>query len=150
MRSTSNRFLLTAIILGINVSAVAMPHMRRGPASPRPIRTKPQVHVGPHIAVRQMSTERATELQSALIQSHYLVGVPSGVWDTETQNAMQKLQADNGWQTKLTPDSRAIIKLGLGSSSAPATFSTVNASTDATTSTSSAGHESGPEASSNR
>ncbi len=28
--------------------------------------------------------------------------------------AMQKLQADNGWQTKLVPDSRAIIKLGLG------------------------------------
>jgi hypothetical protein len=34
---------------------------------------------------------------------------------------MQKFQADNGWQTKLMPDSRAIIKLGLGpSSSSPA------------------------------
>lgn len=29
---------------------------------------------------------------------------------------MQKFQADNGWQTKLIPDSRAIIKLGLGPS----------------------------------
>jgi len=27
---------------------------------------------------------------------------------------MQKMQADNGWQTKMIPDSRAIIKLGLG------------------------------------
>jgi hypothetical protein len=27
---------------------------------------------------------------------------------------MEKYQADNGWQTKLVPDSRAIIKLGLG------------------------------------
>jgi hypothetical protein len=27
---------------------------------------------------------------------------------------MQKVQADNGWQTKLVPDSRALIKLGLG------------------------------------
>ncbi len=27
---------------------------------------------------------------------------------------MQKFQSDNGWQTKLMPDSRAIIKLGLG------------------------------------
>jgi len=27
---------------------------------------------------------------------------------------MQKYQADNGWQTKLMPDSRAIKKLGLG------------------------------------
>jgi hypothetical protein len=31
---------------------------------------------------------------------------------------MEKLQGDNGWQTKLVPDSRAIIKLGLGSSTA--------------------------------
>jgi hypothetical protein len=27
---------------------------------------------------------------------------------------MHKYQADNGWQTKLMPDSRAIMKLGLG------------------------------------
>jgi hypothetical protein len=27
---------------------------------------------------------------------------------------MQKLQEDNGWQTRITPDSRALIKLGLG------------------------------------
>jgi hypothetical protein len=27
---------------------------------------------------------------------------------------MQKLQGANGWQTKITPDSRALIKLGLG------------------------------------
>jgi hypothetical protein len=27
---------------------------------------------------------------------------------------MLKFQADQGWQTKITPDSRALIKLGLG------------------------------------
>ncbi len=27
---------------------------------------------------------------------------------------MLRYQADNGWQTKITPDSRALIKLGLG------------------------------------
>jgi hypothetical protein len=27
---------------------------------------------------------------------------------------MQKYQADHGWQTRLTPDSRALIALGLG------------------------------------
>jgi hypothetical protein len=27
---------------------------------------------------------------------------------------MQKVQSDNGWQTRITPDSRALIKLGLG------------------------------------
>ncbi len=27
---------------------------------------------------------------------------------------MVKYQTDNGWQSKITPDSRALIKLGLG------------------------------------
>jgi hypothetical protein len=33
-----------------------------------------------------------------------------------TQAAMQRYQADQGWQSKTTPDSRALIKLGLGPS----------------------------------
>ncbi len=41
-------------------------------------------------------------------------GTPSGQWDAETESAMVKYQADHGWQTKLTPDSRALIMLGLG------------------------------------
>jgi hypothetical protein len=58
--------------------------------------------------------ERATEIQAALIQHGYLTGEPSGTWDNQTVAAMEKLQGDNGWQTKLTPDARALIKLGLG------------------------------------
>ena len=57
---------------------------------------------------------RATEIQQALIQAHYLNGSPTGQWDADTQAAMVKFQSDNGWQTKITPDSRALIKLGLG------------------------------------
>jgi hypothetical protein len=34
--------------------------------------------------------------------------------DDRTKAALSKLQADNGWQTKIVPDSRALIKLGLG------------------------------------
>jgi hypothetical protein len=63
---------------------------------------------------REIDAARATEIQKALIREHYLNGAPSGQWDGETEAAMQKYQADNGWQTKLTPDSRALIKLGLG------------------------------------
>jgi hypothetical protein len=58
--------------------------------------------------------ERATEIQSALIKQGYLSGEPTGAWDSQTVSAMEKLQADNGWQSKITPDSRALIKLGLG------------------------------------
>ena len=43
-------------------------------------------------------------------------GEPSGTWDSATQAAMQRYQADQGWQSKTTPDSRALIKLGLGPS----------------------------------
>lgn len=65
-------------------------------------------------ATPSMSSERATEIQSALIQRGYLSGEPTGTWDASSSAAMQKLQSDNGWQTKLVPDSRALIKLGLG------------------------------------
>jgi hypothetical protein len=60
--------------------------------------------------------ERAREIQEALIREHYLDGEPSGKWDGSTQAAMQRYQADQGWQSKTTPDSRALIKLGLGPS----------------------------------
>lgn len=63
---------------------------------------------------RVMDSSRATEIQQALIQAHYLSGSPTGQWDADTQAAMVKFQNDNGWQTKITPDSRALIKLGLG------------------------------------
>jgi len=63
---------------------------------------------------RQIEPERAKEIQDALIREHYLSSPASGEWDETTEAAMQKYQADHGWQTKLTPDSRALIKLGLG------------------------------------
>jgi hypothetical protein len=58
--------------------------------------------------------ERATQIQQALIREHYLTGEANGKWDASTIAAMQKYQADHGWQTKLMPDSRALLKLGLG------------------------------------
>ncbi len=57
---------------------------------------------------------RVREIQSALIRAHYLDGEPNGSWDSRTKSAMEKFQSDNGWQTKKVPDSRALIKLGLG------------------------------------
>jgi peptidoglycan hydrolase-like protein with peptidoglycan-binding domain len=63
---------------------------------------------------RGIDDTRATQIQSSLIRSGYLSGEASGHWDANTEAAMQKFQSDNGWQTKLIPDSRAIIKLGLG------------------------------------
>src|ERR1700678_2936642 len=61
-----------------------------------------------------IDSDRVTAIQQALIREHYLSGAPSAKWDADTQAAMLKFQADQGWQTKITPDSRALIKLGLG------------------------------------
>ena len=61
-----------------------------------------------------MDSQRASEIQSALIREHYLDGEPSGSWDSRSKAAMQKFQADHGWQSKVVPDSRALIVLGLG------------------------------------
>ncbi|MGA2905642.1 MAG: hypothetical protein ABSD98_17600 [Candidatus Korobacteraceae bacterium] len=65
-------------------------------------------------AQHSIDEERTVAIQSALIREHYLTGGPSGVWDQASKDAMLRYQADNGWQTKITPDSRALIKLGLG------------------------------------
>lgn len=63
---------------------------------------------------QHIDADRAREIQEALIREKYLSGDPSGVWDARSQAAMTRYQADNGWQSKVTPDSRALIKLGLG------------------------------------
>ncbi len=77
-------------------------HVRRGRRSRRP---RGQQAIAP---------ERVTQIQQALIREHYLTGEADGQWNAATKAAMQKYQADQGWQTKLTPDSRALKKLGLG------------------------------------
>jgi len=61
-----------------------------------------------------IDSNRVTQIQQALIREHYLSGDANGQWDSTTQSAMQKYQADHGWQTRLLPDSRAIKSLGLG------------------------------------
>ncbi len=79
---------------------------------------------------RSIDEPRAQQIQAALIREHYLEGTPTGQWDQRTKDAMQKYQAANGWQTKNVPDSRALIKLGLG----PSKDNLINPETAATAS----------------
>jgi len=71
---------------------------------------------GSHRARGQQAIQpdRVTEIQQALVREHYLSTDPNGDWDSTTVDAMQKYQADHGWQTKLMPDPRALKNLGLG------------------------------------
>ncbi|HSY91769.1 MAG TPA: peptidoglycan-binding domain-containing protein [Candidatus Binatus sp.] len=65
---------------------------------------------------QKIDSERALAIQQALIREHYLSGEATGTWNQSSEEAMRRYQADNGWQSKEVPDSRALIKLGLGPS----------------------------------
>jgi hypothetical protein len=109
-----------ALTLAIPSLAATRPH--RGSVSARKVTArhaaKPKFQ-----SQRAMDDDRATQIQTALIQAGYLSGTPSGHWDATSEAAMQKLQGDNGWQTKLVPDSRALIKVGLGPATSTAATS---------------------------
>jgi hypothetical protein len=105
--------LASSLLLVLSVPGFALKHSRRGPTS-----TRFSKHVSAKTtrvsSQRVIDDTRASAIQTALVKQGYLSGEASGHWDSQTEAAMQKMQADNGWQTKLIPDSRAIIKLGLG------------------------------------
>jgi peptidoglycan hydrolase-like protein with peptidoglycan-binding domain len=63
---------------------------------------------------KAIDQNRVRQIQEALTREHYFKGEPSGKWDSATQQAMHRYQADQGWQSKTVPDSRALIRLGLG------------------------------------
>lgn len=73
--------------------------------------SKPKFH-----GQQSIDVDRTLEIQQALIREHYLDGEASGQWDQPTRDALTRFQSDNHWQTKILPDSRALIKLGLGPS----------------------------------
>jgi hypothetical protein len=107
--------LSSALLLATTIPCVAITHSRRGPTSPKLFNkhTKSKTSAKT-VGQRSIDDDRASQIQASLIKSGYLSGDGSGHWDAQTEAAMQKYQSDNGWQTKLIPDSRAIIKLGLG------------------------------------
>jgi hypothetical protein len=112
VRACQSFLLLTALA----VAPAFASRTHRAPTSGHPhhkVFTKRTKH---HVVKGQrgIDPDRAREIQTALIRQKYLTGAPSGQWDAQTEAAMQKYQADHGWQTKLTPDSRALISLGLG------------------------------------
>jgi peptidoglycan hydrolase-like protein with peptidoglycan-binding domain len=108
-------FLISATILAVPAFAT---NVHRSPTSG--LTTTHKLSKSKHKVVRRargqqaIDPERVTQIQQALIRQNYLTGEAGGKWDASTVAAMQKYQADNGWQIKLMPDSRALLKLGLG------------------------------------
>ena len=105
-----------ALTLAVAVTPAFASRIHRAPTSGHAHGSHKTKAAKPHKTRGQQAIEsnRVTEIQQALIREHYMNGDPSGQWDSDTTAAMQKFQADQGWQTKLMPDSRALKKLGLG------------------------------------
>ncbi len=61
-----------------------------------------------------MQPERATAIQQALFQRGYLSKEPTGVYDDATREAMKRYQAENGFPATGLPESKSLMKLGLG------------------------------------
>ena len=115
MRFSKRTSLAVALLVSTTAaSAFATTHARRGPTSPNLLKKRATRQMFKAPKPRAIDDHRATQIQQALLKKGYLTGTPSGHWDAATEAAVQKMQADNGWQTKMIPDSRAIIKLGLG------------------------------------
>ncbi|MBB6146514.1 hypothetical protein HNQ77_004493 [Silvibacterium bohemicum] len=111
-RACQSVILMTA--LAVTPAVASRTH--RAPTSGHHKTSSKKVKHVSHVIMGQrgIDTDRAREIQTALIRENYMSGSPTGQWDSDTQAAMLKYQSDHGWQTKLTPDSRALIKLGLG------------------------------------
>jgi hypothetical protein len=97
-----------AIPVAHKSSASASRHSRKGSLKVVAA-AKPKSH-----GQQAIDAARTAEIQEALIRERYLDGEPTGEWDQATRNALTRFQGDHHWQTKIVPDARALIKLGLG------------------------------------
>lgn len=125
LHSSIRRFILTAVAVGLfcSISPATTPSTKHtaSKTSAKTVHGKTSKHrrrtkkgAWKHHGQQKIEAARASQIQEALIREKYLDGKPTGEWDSRTEAAMQRYQADNGWQSKVTPDSRALIKLGLG------------------------------------
>lgn len=125
----SVRSLTGLVLVSATLPSFAYSHSHRGPTSQHSFSKRANKAAARPTGQRTIDDTRATQIQTALTGAGYMQGEPTGHWDSSTQAAMQRFQSDNGWQTKLIPDSRAIIRLGLGpsnSAEAPAPAGSVS------------------------
>ena len=114
--------LLAAMVLGMSVLTQAATQSKTAAKSTatkttsahKSSKKKPRKGSWRTRGQKKIDSDRTRQIQEALVREHYLDSEPSGVWDMRSQKAMEKYQADNGWQSKTIPDARALIKLGLG------------------------------------
>jgi len=79
--------------------------------------------------------QRVKEIQKALIEAGDLRQEPTGMWDDATREAMKHYQQGHGFAPTGLPDSKSLMKMGLGPHPLPpdvATPAATSASLDPT------------------
>ncbi len=119
LRRTKSAIVAVGLLLTSSVSVASAPPKKNSASSHSSSKTHKVSH---HATKKSRKTrgqqaidgERTRQIQGALVREHYMTGEPSGKWDEATQQAMRRYQAEQGWQSKSIPDSRALIRMGLG------------------------------------
>ena len=125
--------LSAGLATGASAEAAPKKPAAKAPSSPKVAPAKSKKKMASKVASRKRSRrarrgawrrrgqqaidqQRIRQIQEALIKEKYLQGTATGTWDDRSRQAMVKYQQANGWQTRVVPDSRALIKMGLGPS----------------------------------
>src|SRR6266851_7061069 len=119
LRRTKSAIIAVGLLLTVSVSVASAPPKKTSASSHPSSKTH---KVSRHATKKSrkprgqqaIDGERTRQIQEALVREHYMTGEPSGKWDEATQQAMRRYQAEQGWQSKSIPDSRALIRMGLG------------------------------------
>lgn len=72
-----------------------------------------------HAATLRIPSQRASQIQQALIKAGDLHEEPTGKWDSNTREAMKQYQHANGFAATGLPDAKSLMKMGLGPHALP-------------------------------
>ena len=113
------RVILTSLLLVWGVAIPATPQTAKAPpkTTPAPAKSKTiskKKAPSRPLTQQQPTPERNKEIQQALIDKGYLQDPPTGVWDTQSTDALKRFQADQQLQATGKLDSLSLIRLGLG------------------------------------
>jgi len=102
-------------------NSASIPHAKTAPSGHTPSKTKSTKHTGTSQSrdARRRSAmrpepQRVQEIQEALVKSGELHQEPTGQWDEATREAMKRYQQANGFGVTGLPDSKSLMKMGLG------------------------------------
>lgn len=118
------RVILSSLLLVWGVAIPATPQTPKAPpkttatapkSAPAKSKTTARKRAPAKPPTQQQPTpERNKEIQQALIDKGYLQDPPTGVWDTQSSDALKRFQADRQLQATGKLDSLSLIRLGLG------------------------------------